>query len=141
MPYKQKSSSEYPDSYFKVLELFSEGQKDIQIPMTYREACSRRHHFYRFFKALAVDYTKDVYIKRMSDIANTVIISIQPSTARNNEIVELLFYINPIELALGDKPIYEDTDAPIVPGASGDTYDPLEIEKLISEKHEGEEDG
>lgn len=132
MSQDKKSAREYPTSYFKILELFSEGQNEVTISMTYREAASRRHHFYTFFRALARDYTKDSYIAKMSDIANTVIISLSPSSARKNEKVELLFSLNPLEIAFAEA--YESKVDKPVDTVGAATYDVEEIERLIAER-------
>ena len=50
----------------------------------------------------------------MSDIARTVVISISPTKAKHNEIVELTFSINPIELAMNAENLaHKREDAPI----------------------------
>jgi len=135
MPPKKKPSKEYPASYFKVLEAFGEGRDGVSVDMTYREAVSRRHHFYRFFGSLAEEYNKDDYTRRLSDTANTVVISISPSKARDNDPVTITFSINPIELAMMDD-IPKREETLLTP--SEEAYDPSEIERLIAEKHEGE---
>ena len=105
--------------------------------MGYRDAASRRSHFHIFFKALARDYNLNGYIKRMSDVATTLIISIQPSRARGNEPVELVFYVNPMERAMASE-LPKDLDVEMTDPGTGETYDPDEIERLIAEKEEGD---
>jgi len=133
MPAKKKPAREYPPSYFKVLEFFAKGQTSVELTLPYRDAASRRHHFYSFFRSLAEGYREDEYIKRMSDIANTIVISLYPTTARGGEEVTLTFAINLIELAFSEKK--EDTPIKVreEPG-----YDPGEIEKLIVESEIGD---
>ncbi len=136
MPQDKKTAKEYPPSYFKILEFFSDGRDEVSVTMTYREAASRRHHFYTFFRALAREYTKDAYIAKMSDIANTVVISVNPATARKNDPVTLLFSINPLETALSSV-LPEKVDKPIdTTGAA--TYDVGELERLIAKKEDEE---
>jgi len=134
MPAKKKPAKDYPPSYFKVLEFFADGRKLVEVKMPYKEAASRRHHFYSFFRALAEGYREDPYVKRMSDIANTLVISLYPTTARGNEEVTLTFAINVMEEAFPSLTREEPIKVADEPG-----YDPADIEKLITESEIGEE--
>jgi len=140
MPLKKKTSRDYPESYFKILEFFSHGKdENMSVKMLYNQAVSRRHHFYRFCRALADDYGKDHYLTRMSNIANTIVVSINPSKAKASDEVEIIFSVNPLELALMDVEEKIKDKEVILPG-TGEGYDAEEIEKLISSRVVEEED-
>ena len=134
MPARKKTSRDYPESYFKILQFFAEyREEDKSVKMSYREASSRRHHFYRFVKALADDYGKDSYLTKMSNVANTIVISIDPAKAKPNDEVTITFSVNPLEIALIDVEDKIKDDDVILPGV-GEAYDLDEIERLIKGK-------
>lgn len=79
----KKPYEDYPENYFKVLENFATNQDNVELHMTFSEATSTRHSLHRFFKALSTAYVKDKYAAKLAGIARDIVITIDPSWAKD----------------------------------------------------------
>ena len=130
MPRKARSWKDYPEDYFKLLELVDELKETIELRMPERQAKSRRNDLYRFFAALRhnSDVVEDPYQRKLAKIAKAVVLR---TTSLGLEIE-----LNAISIAMAQgKTLSIVRDKPSKGNAPPHgPYDKAEIERLIEER-------
>lgn len=124
-----KSYKDFPPYYFTLLEHFVSDNSEQVFTLPARDAYSRRSDFHRFKKSLCVGADGgDTYAEYLYDIFQTLIISIRPGKARDDEPVQLVIYLDPLAVKFGaterrvmrelpqrpvEEPVVEETKAPV----------------------------
>lgn len=130
MTHKGRKLEDFPQGYFQIIEHFEGAPEQLRIPMTYREAASTRRDFYRFITKLREGLKEgDEYCKKVIDVADGLIISVEPNSYdKPNNPVELVFKLHPLKGGLDAAINRFRTPTPI----------PTEVNK--KEEHQKEDD-
>ena len=118
-----KSYEDYPKQFLEIVKLFAKGEvneyKVDGIP--WNIANSYRHSFYRFRKALRREGDS-----ALVQVADAIIIELNPSVARGKEPVDLCFNYIPLG-ALGDSD-------PVEAGPQEDILDPDLLNEFLGDE-------
>lgn len=126
----KKSYSDYPNRFLEFITHFEKSDSTIHHTMTYREAISTRHSFYRFLSSIRLAADEgDAYAVKIRSLARNISISVIPARAEPDANVDICIYINPLEIGRANEPEEITSDiGDIIP------LDTNEIERLIADK-------
>ena len=130
--------SEYPPSYFILIERFESDRSEVRIPFQARAAWARRRDFYRLREALRAAPIGDKYARKIHNLLNDLVFVLDPSDARGEEDCELVIISNPmgeaVEKVLGLRP----DPRPKLPEGEGqergEVYDAEEVRRIMRER-------
>lgn len=97
MAAQPKPYTEYPPSYFNIVEHFQISSDPLSFPMTARKVQVVRRSLYRFFRSLSLGLeTNPKYIESLLNVTRDLMVCISPSSARRDEPAELVIELNPL---------------------------------------------
>ena len=132
---------EFPLSYFRVVEAFTDGRKSVDLPMTAKRAYNLRHDMYRFRKALHASADEDSEARGMFNIMRDLTFSMVPAYARG----DMPCTLHVERDFLGELLNNTDLDVPsqptsISPDGEASSFDIDQLERLMEEREGKEND-